>query len=152
LSLLQLVRLLQAVDVEVMYGILLLAAINTPLQGFPNFFVYLYPKLTKLRRTKPALGFWGRVRKSMATGESKDGVDVLIEPRLESLKESEEPATVDNRQDAAISTASILISSEGSEDNIELVGDGATTRIDSHWEAEYQSRDEVESSLLDDSC
>jgi hypothetical protein len=152
LSLLQLVRIFQTVDVEVMYGFLLLAAINTPLQGLPNFLVYLYPKFAKLRRTKPALGFWGRVRKSMATGEPKNGVDDLIEQRLESHKEGEAPAAGDTGQNAAICTASIPINSEDSEDDIKSVGDGATTRIDSPWEAEYQSRCNVAKNSTDLPC
>jgi hypothetical protein len=127
--LLQLVRLFQTVDVEVLYGVLLLAAINTPFQGLPNFFVYLYPKFAKLRRIRPELGFWGRVRKSMAPEESNNGVDDSIEQELEIHEEGEEPATGDIMRNTLYSASSTPISSE---DNIELVGDQATTRTDSN--------------------
>jgi hypothetical protein len=90
--LVQLVRIFQTVDVEMMYGFLLLAAINTPFQGLPNFLVYLYPRFA---RAKPELGVWGRVRKSMATGESNNGVGDLIEQeRLESHEEGREPSAL----------------------------------------------------------
>jgi hypothetical protein len=120
--LVQLVRLFETADVEVMYGFLLLAATNTPFQGLPNFLVYLYPKLTK-----PELAFWGRGVRKATGGESNKSVDNLIEQRLKSHEEGEEPANTGGttRQKAVISSASIPISSE---DNIELVGDRATTR------------------------
>jgi hypothetical protein len=113
---LQLVRFFQTVDVEVLYGVLLLAAINTPFQGLPNFFVYLYPKFMRI---KPELGFWGRVRKSMATRESKNRVDDSIEQGLQIHEEGEEPATGDIIRNTLYSASSIPISSE---DNIELIG------------------------------
>jgi hypothetical protein len=113
--LLQLVRVFQTVNVEVMYGFLLLAAITTPFQGLPNFLVYLYPKW---RRTKPELGFWRRFRKLLSAGESNKGVedDLIEQERLESHHE----------EGGGPAAGSTISSSEG---NIELVGDrGATTR------------------------
>ena len=132
----QLVRLFQTVDVDVPYAVLLLAAINTPFQGLPNCLVYLYPKFAKLTRTKPELGFWGRVRKSVAIGASKSRVDDLIEQRLDSHEEGEEPTAGDIGENAVIFFVSTPSSSENS---IELVGDRETIREENSAEVETKS-------------
>ena len=129
----QLVRLFQTFDVEVKYGVFLLAAINTPFQGLPNCLVYLYPKFARLTRTKPELGFWGRVQKSVAVGASKNRVDDLIEQRLDGHEEGEEPAAEDTRQNAVISVVSTPSSSD---DNIELVGNREAMIEENSFEAE----------------
>lgn len=50
------VRILQMIEMPIPYGLLLLAATMTPLQGLPNFLVYLFPllqsKLAARRRQK----------------------------------------------------------------------------------------------------
>mmetsp|Transcript_11665 Transcript_11665/g.27940 ORF Transcript_11665/g.27940 Transcript_11665/m.27940 type:complete len:570 (-) Transcript_11665:213-1922(-) len=45
-----LVRILQTMNLPPVYGLFVLAAMNTPMQGLPNFVVYLYPLIMKARK------------------------------------------------------------------------------------------------------
>jgi hypothetical protein len=39
---------------------------NTPMQGLPNFIVYLYPLMKKAQNKNPNRGFWGLLKISLA--------------------------------------------------------------------------------------
>ena len=45
-----LVRILQTMNRPPVYGLFVLASMNTPMQGLPNFIVYLYPLIIKARK------------------------------------------------------------------------------------------------------
>ena len=81
-----------------------------------------------MTRTKPELGFWGRVRKSMAIRASTKSANDIIEQRLEI---HEEPAAGDVRQTTHMFSSNIPITSE---DNVELLGDLATVSSEDNSE------------------
>jgi len=66
---LTLVRLIQTFNGKVHFSLLLIAAMMTPLQGLPNFIVYLAPRFAKLKRERPHAGFWNWVSGSLAPNE-----------------------------------------------------------------------------------
>ena len=64
-------RLIQTVNGRVYYPLVLIAAITVPMQGLPNFVVYLRPKLRRARRRDPNAGWFNWVARSMARNESR---------------------------------------------------------------------------------
>ena len=67
---LTLVRLIQTINGKAYFALLLIASMMTPLQGLPNFIVYLAPQFAKLRRERPNAGFWNWFRSSLAANEA----------------------------------------------------------------------------------
>jgi hypothetical protein len=62
--------LLQTVNGQVYFPLLLLAAMTAPLQGLPNTLIYLGPKFRKLRKEMPEAGLWTIFIASMAREQS----------------------------------------------------------------------------------
>lgn len=67
---LSLTRLLQAVNGQVYFGLLLVAGLTTPMQGLPNFLVYLGPRIVKLHRQRPNLSLIGLMQSSLSPVEA----------------------------------------------------------------------------------
>jgi hypothetical protein len=67
---LTLTRLLQTINGKTYFPLLRGASIMTPIQGLPNFLVYLRPMLRKLRQEQPRM--WRSVQQSLATRSSMD--------------------------------------------------------------------------------
>lgn len=67
----QATRVIERIEYEVYYPLILIAAITTPIQGLPNFLVYLMPKLHHFRRFDPSSAWWKWLVRSMAPQESR---------------------------------------------------------------------------------
>ncbi|CAB9519452.1 expressed unknown protein [Seminavis robusta] len=63
---LTLTRLLQAINGNTYFPLLIIAAATTPLQGLPNFLVYLYPRYKKARKEMPNAGVLECFKSSIA--------------------------------------------------------------------------------------
>jgi len=64
-------RLIQTINGQVYYPLVLIAAITVPMQGLPNFVVYLRPKLRRVRKHYPNAGWIQWVARSMSRNESR---------------------------------------------------------------------------------
>lgn len=62
----QVTRLIETINDKVYYPLILIAAITVPMQGLPNFIIYLLPKLQRLRSRDPDAGWVNWFGKSMA--------------------------------------------------------------------------------------
>ena len=63
----QVTRLIQTIDDgKVYYPLLLIAAITVPVQGLPNFLVYLMPRYTKVKKEMPKAGLIKWLQSSLA--------------------------------------------------------------------------------------
>jgi len=64
-------RILQSINHPPVYVIYLLAAMNTPVQGLPNFIVYLYPMIIRAKRGNPQLNFLVWIQKALAPAQDE---------------------------------------------------------------------------------
>lgn len=63
-------RVIQAFDGKVYFGFILIAAITVPMQGLPNFLVYLRPKLVRVRKKDSNAGWLQLFQRSLARNAS----------------------------------------------------------------------------------
>ena len=66
----QVARLIQTANGGVYFPLVLVAAITVPMQGLPNFLVYLRPRLRKVRRSNPTAGWMKRFARSIARDDN----------------------------------------------------------------------------------
>jgi hypothetical protein len=66
-------RLIQTINGNVYYSLILIAAITVPLQGLPTFIIYLLPKLRRLRRNNPDAGWWHWFRSTLGRNQVTGG-------------------------------------------------------------------------------
>jgi hypothetical protein len=72
---LQLTRLIETINGKVYFPLLLIASMTTPMQGLPNFVVYLAPKFRRLKRELPNAGVLNLVKRSLGASNEADGND-----------------------------------------------------------------------------
>eukprot|EP00977_Amphora_coffeiformis_P029067 scaffold38456_cov176-Amphora_coffeaeformis.AAC.3 len=63
-------RLIQVANDDLYYPLVLVAAITVPMQGLPNFLVYLRPRLQKIRQSNPSTGWMKRFVRSIARNDN----------------------------------------------------------------------------------
>ena len=72
----QTTRLIQSINGQVYYPLVLISAITVPMQGLPNFVVYLLPKLRRVRKRDPGAGWVNWVARSLARDKSTGSAQV----------------------------------------------------------------------------
>ena len=65
----QTTRLIQTINGKTYYPLVLIAAVTVPMQGLPNFVVYLRPKLRHVRKRYPNAGWIQWVARSMSRND-----------------------------------------------------------------------------------
>ena len=75
---LSLTRLLQTTTGKVYFPLLLIASITVPMQGLPNFIVYLRPMFLKMRRERPSEGIFNWMLGSLQVGEAAFASEVGV--------------------------------------------------------------------------
>ena len=73
----QVTRLIQTANGDVYYPLLLVAAITVPMQGLPNFLVYLRPRLQKIGRSDPTAGWMKRFARSIARNDNNVSISMV---------------------------------------------------------------------------
>ena len=71
-------RVIQTFDGKVYLGFILIAAITVPMQGLPNFLVYLRPKLARIRKKYPKAGWLQLFQRSLARNASVAGQNAQV--------------------------------------------------------------------------
>ena len=84
---------------KVYYPLVLIAAITVPMQGLPNFVVYLRPKLRRVRKRYPHAGWVQWVARSMSRNESRHAANEVGSLRQISVMDGMNPSRINDDLD-----------------------------------------------------
>jgi hypothetical protein len=105
------VRILQTIDHPTVYGLLVMAAMATPMQGLPNFIVYLYPLVMKTKKKNPKRGLINWVHVSLKPSRSSRS-RAVAQPINEGEREDPSPSQLQKStmvgEDVTSSTTSVV--------------------------------------------
>jgi hypothetical protein len=105
------VRILQTIDHPTVYGLLVMAAMATPMQGLPNFIVYLYPLVMKAKKKNPKRGLINWVHVSLKPSRSSRS-RAVAQPINEGEREDPSPSQLQKStmvgEDVTSSTTSVV--------------------------------------------